>query len=168
MKNDIRFLVGVCFAGGLMTAQQQAVGADFGPYFKAEAGYSKARNAQYRDDAPTNPNCVLQSGGGNCFGVLSHLGGGWNLGAGLGYKFPGGFRADVTYNHRAGFNLKGRDPAGTDFDPDVKSDAVMLNGTFDLPFTLGPLKPFVGGGIGRSRNDMKPLNWFDVTDRGTL
>lgn len=140
---------------------QQGLCADFGPYFKAEGGLSQARDAKFRDDAPNSPDCVLQSGGGACNGVLNHLGGGWNFGAGIGYKFPGGFRVDVTYNHRAGYDLRGSDPAGTDFDPNVKSDAVMLNGTFDLPIKLGPLKPFIGGGIGRSRNDMKPLKWND-------
>jgi len=45
----------------------------------------------------------------------------------------------------------------------------MLNGTFDLPVVLGSIRPFVGGGIGWSRNEMKPLNWNDPTCcRGTL
>jgi len=160
MKDVTRLLVGSCVAGGVLSVQQ-AEGADFGPYVKAEAGYSKARSANFRDDSPNSPNCVLQANSGPCSGELNHLGSGWNLGVGVGYKFPGGFRAGVSYNRRAGYDLKGSDPAGTDFDPEVKSNAVMLNGAFDLPINLGPVKPFVGAGIGRSRNEMKPLKWND-------
>jgi len=161
MKLGKLSLTGTGLALGLFFAHQ-GLGADFGPFFKAEVGFSKARNAGMQDDAPNSPDCVMQPAvGAVCTGALDHLGSGWNFGVGVGYKFPGGFRVDIGYNHRAGYNLKGRDEAGTDFDPEVKSDAVMLNGTFDLPFALGPLKPFVGGGIGRSRNDMKPLKWND-------
>ncbi len=162
-------IASACTAGGLLFAQA-AISADLGPFFKAEAGFSKARNANFRDDQPNSPNCVMQPAvGAVCTGALNHLGSGWNFGVGVGYKFPGGFRADISYNHRAGYNLKGRDEAGTDFDPNVKSDAVMLNGALNMPFKLGSVQPFIGAGIGRSRNDMKPLNWNDPgCCRGTL
>jgi opacity protein-like surface antigen len=156
-------LVVVLLLGGWFHALQ-AVGADGRPYVRFEAGMSQPEKARFRDNDPNSPNCFLiaaSTTGNRCDGTLNHLGTGWTLGAGLGYQFTDRFRVDVSYNHRAGYKLKGTDPAGTDFDPDVKSRASMVNGTYNLPMVMGSIKPFIGGGIGRSRNEMKPLNWND-------
>jgi opacity protein-like surface antigen len=139
----------------------QSGGSGLGPYVRAEAGFSKAVNPHFRDDNPHSPNCFLLAVSGPCTGELDKLGNGRTLGIGVGYRFPGGIRADVTYNRRSGFELKGWDPAGTYFDPPVKTDTLMFSGTFDLPVKLGSFKPYVGLGIGRTKNDMKPINWFD-------
>lgn len=159
MKPLRLLVIGAWLASGWAQAQKLAPGE--GPYLKAEGGYSKARDASFREDNPNSPDCFLFVTGTTCGGTLDHLGSGWMLGIGVGYRFPGGIRADITYSHRDGYNLKGFDPAGTYYDPDVKSDAVMLNGTFDLPVVMGSIRPFIGAGVGRSRNDMKPLNWND-------
>lgn len=147
--------------GGWANAQAASFADDAGPYVRAEAGYSKARDAQFRDNDPNSPDCFLVATVACNGGVLNHLGSGFNFGVGIGYRFPGGLRADISFNHRGGYDLKGRDPAGTDFDPPVKSDSVMVNGTFDLPVIAGTIRPFIGAGIGRSRNEMKPLKWND-------
>lgn len=159
--------VALFFAGPLYAQSSSSSGV--GPFVRAEAGFSKAMNPHLRDDDPSSPNCFLIAlVGPTCTGELDKLGKGATIGVGVGYRFAGGIRADVSYNRRSGFELKGRDPAGTDFDPPVKSDTVMLNGTFDIPVKLGPVKPYVGLGIGRTKNDMKPINWFDAGTSGTL
>jgi opacity protein-like surface antigen len=155
-------LVGALLVGG-WTLAQPASAADTGPYVRLEGGFSQANNAQFRDNEPNSPDCFLMASGASprCNGELNHLGSGWTLGGGIGYRFSGGIRVDLSYNHRAGYKLKGSDPAGTDFDPDVKSDTSMINGTYDLPLLMGSVKPFIGAGIGRSRNEMKSLKWND-------
>jgi opacity protein-like surface antigen len=160
-------LIGGVLAATAAQAQNPAAGQ--GPFIRAEAGISLPRDAKFREDNPNSPDCFLFVTGTTCGGTLDHLGGGWTGGIGVGYRFAGGIRADVSYHRHGGYNLKGWDPAGTYYDPDVKSDAVMVNGTFDLPVVMGSIRPFIGGGIGRSRNEMKPLNWNDPgCCRGTL
>ena len=158
----IRYLTAIVaslLAGPLYAQSSSSTGT--GPFVRAEAGFTKAVNPHFRDDDPFSTNCFLLAVSGPCNGELNKLGSGRTFGFGVGYKFPGGIRADVSYNRRSGFNLQGWDPAGTFFDPPVKTDTVMLNGTFDIPVKLGPVKPYVGLGIGRTKNDMKPINWFD-------
>lgn len=135
-----------------------------GAYVKLDTGWSWAKNAGMRDDDPSSPNCVLQPATGSvCNGTLNTLGSSFIIGAGVGYKLPLGFRVDLTYNNRSGYNLKGSDPAGTDFDPRVKSNAILFNGYYDIPVTIaGRVKPFVGGGIGWTKNKMDHLMWNDT------
>ena len=133
-----------------------------GPYARAEVGYSKPRDAELRDDNPNSAECVMQTATAPpCAGTLNNLGHGWAFGVGIGYRLTEAFRADLTYNRRTGFSLSGADSAGTGFDPDVKSDTVLLNGYYDLPVTMKSVRPYIGGGIGRSRNEMDPIRWND-------
>jgi opacity protein-like surface antigen len=162
MRNQVFAAVATLLLTGPLYAQSSP-SSKVGPFIRAEAGFSKAVNPHLRDDDPSSANCFLISATfvPPCTGELDKLGKGKTLGVGVGYRFPGGIRADVSYNRRSGLNLQGADPAGTFFDPPVKSDTVMLNGTFDIPVKLGPVSPYVGFGIGRTKNDMKPINWFD-------
>ena len=153
----------------LMAGPTYAQSSKVGPFVRAEAGFSKAVNPHFRDDNPSSPNCfLLPASGTTCTGELDKLGNGTTVGVGVGYRFPGGIRADVSYNRRSGLNLSGVDPAGSSFDPPVKTDTVMFNGTFDIPVKLGPVSPYIGLGIGRTKNDMKPINWADGASSGTL
>lgn len=164
-------LAGLAIAGSGLAQSSDAL--KVGPYVRAEAGLAKAANPNFRDDNPFAANCFLLSVSATppCTGTLDKLGTGWTAGVGIGYQFGGGFRAGVSYNHRAGLELKGRDPAGTDFDPPVKTDTLMFTGNLNLPVKLGPISPHIGLGLGRSKNKMDPINWLDVgppVSRGTL
>lgn len=140
-----------------------------GPYVSVQAGWSFARQAEFRDDTAVSPTCFLAVNyPGVCGGQLDGLGSSFILGAGVGYRFANGFRADVTYTRRGGYSLSGSDPEGTVFDPDVTSDAVMINGYYDLPIVWQRFRPYVGGGIGRSRNSLDPINWRDPTSSGQI
>jgi len=132
-------------------------------YFQLNTGWSWAQNAQVKDTDTTYTTCVLQQGGTlPCNGTLDHLGSSWIIGAGVGYRLPHGFRVDLTYNNRNGYDLSGSDPAGTTFDPKTTANTVMFNGYYDLPFMIADrLRPYVGGGIGRSRNKVNNINWND-------
>ena len=54
---------------------------------------------------------------------------------------------------------------GDKFDPNTTANTVMLNGYYDIPYTIaGRITPYVGGGIGRSKNKVNNLNWRDLGD----
>jgi opacity protein-like surface antigen len=141
-----------------------------GAYVKLDTGWSWARNAGMKDDEPASPDCVLQPASGTvCNGTLNTLGSSFIIGAGVGYRFPSGFRVDLTYHNRSGYDLKGSDPAGTDFDPKVNSNSVLVNGYYDIPVKIaGRVQPFVGGGIGWVKNKMDNLKWTDPGFAGGL
>lgn len=140
-----------------------------GPYVRADIGWSWARNADFTDDAPVSPTCFIAVNyPGVCGASLNSLGSSAVFGIGAGYRFGNGFRADVTLEYRGGYNLSGADPEGTYFDPQVTSKGALINGYYDLPVAWGPFRPYVGGGIGYSKNKMDPINWYDATSTGTL
>jgi opacity protein-like surface antigen len=135
-----------------------------GAYVRLDTGWSWARNAGMTDDDPASPNCVLQPATGTvCNGTLNTLGSSAILGVGVGYRLPMGLRVDLSYGNRSGYNLKGDDPAGTTFDPKVASNTILFNGYYDIPYTIaGRVRPFVGGGIGWTKNKMDHLKWNDA------
>ena len=91
---------------------------------------------------------------GDVDGVLPvDYGLGFGLGGVLGYDF-GNFRVDgeLAFRHniaeRMGpFSLETADLFGSSPDSTTSVSSFMINGYFDLP-TGGPLKPFIGGGVG--------------------
>jgi len=158
-----RVVLALACAAALVAALE----AEAQVYFQLNTGWSWAQNPQVKDTNTTHQTCVLTSAStvpnAPCDGTLTHMGSSFIIGAGVGYKLPLGFRVDVTYNNRSGYDLSGSDPAGTTFDPKTTANTVMLNGYYDLPFKLadGKVTPYVGGGIGRSRNKVNNINWSD-------
>jgi opacity protein-like surface antigen len=137
-----------------------------GPYVGVQVGYSRARDANFREDNSADPNCFLFVTGVSCGGTLNHLGSSPVVGVSVGYRINPMFRLDLGYQRRSGFNLSGSDPAGTDFDPKVSSDSFMVSGFVDLPYRFdlaGGAQPYAGLAVGRSKNSMDSLNWNDRT-----
>lgn len=161
----------IVLAAGVLAALLGAADAAAQVYVKLDSGWSFGQNPKFKDDDPVSPECFILTTGspGNCGGALDKIGSSFIAGVGVGYRFPGGIRADLTYGNRSGYKLKGRDAAGTDFDPQVTANSIMANGYYDLPVAIGNrVKPFVGGGIGRSRNEMDPITWRDPSFTGQL
>ncbi len=149
-------------------AQEPARSSLSGVYLQLDTGWSWAGNAGVTNanPQPAGANCLLQAfttpPAHICAGTLDQLGSSFILGGGVGYRLPMGFRVDVTYNNRSGYDLKGVGPNGVSFDPKVAANTVMLNGYYDLPVTLGEgVKPYVGGGIGRTKNKVNNINYSE-------
>lgn len=140
-----------------------------GPYVRVEIAHSKSRSADFRDDKAVSPDCFIAVNyPGVCGASLDRMGSGQALSVGVGYRFGNGFRADVTYGRRKGYELRGYDPEGTYFDPPITSDSLLAGLYYDFPVMLGIVRPFVGGGVGKSRNEMDPILWYDTTSSGKL
>ncbi len=139
-------------------------------YLQLDTGWSWAQNAGMTNDPSTqSPTCLLQApnpGTGHpCVGSLDQLGSSFVIGGGVGYRLPLGFRVDVTYTNRNGYNLSGSDSNGTTFDPKTTATTVMANGYYDLPVKLAGerVQPYVGGGVGRTRSKVNDIGW-SITD----
>jgi opacity protein-like surface antigen len=165
-----RFALPLAAVAALGAAEDAA--AQF--YIQLDTGWSWAQNAKMTDTQPSSPDCLLQGGGspsagGNiCTGTLNHLGSSFIIGGGVGYKLPMGFRVDITYTSRSGYNLSGSDPAGTNFDPKTTASTGMANVYYDLPFKIAErVTPYIGGGIGRTKNKVNNINWNDPAFPGS-
>jgi len=135
-----------------------------GPYLGAQIGFSRARNAGFQEDNPAAANCFLIVTGTTCGGTLDSAGSSAAFGLSAGYRISPMFRADISYQRRGGYNLSGWDPAGTYFDPPITSDAMIVTGFFDFPHRIGGwFQPYIGLGVGASRNKMDALKWNDPT-----
>ena len=133
-----------------------------GFYIQIDTGGSWAKGADMTN-AQRSPNCLLQTPSPHdCAGSLNHLGSSFIIGGGVGYRFPLGFRADVTYSNRSGYDLQGTSPNDVNFDPKTTANTVMVNGYYSIPYTIADrVTPYVGGGIGRSKNKVNNINWSD-------
>src|SRR5688500_15112704 len=144
MKKILAIVVTVAAFGGWVDAQAAWPGTGF--YARGEVGPSWGRDSGFRDDDPNSPDCFLLNAVAvpRCNGTMDDLGSGWGLGVGAGYRFSSNIRGEITFTHRGGFDLKGLDPAGTFFDARLKSNAIMVNGIYELPVAMGSVRPFVG------------------------
>jgi len=162
-------LAGLLMAG--LPASEALAGPPIssGPYVRAELGYSAARSANFRDDRAVSADCFIAvSYPGVCGASLDALGSSGLATVAIGYRLAPGIRGEISYGYRNGYSLHGYDPEGTYFDPPVKSKTLLFSAFFDLPVTFDRVHPYVGIGIGRSRNTMDHLKWDDGTDSGVL
>lgn len=137
---------------------------------RIESGWSMGRSPRFRDNNSKSPDCFILTSGapGDCGGSFDQIGTSGIIGIGVGYGLGNGKRVDIGYSRRSGFELLGSDPAGSSFDPAVTTDTIMMSGAFELPVKWGSMRPYVGAGIGVSRNEMGALKWKDGNDSGTL
>jgi OOP family OmpA-OmpF porin len=88
------------------------------------------------------------------------------FGAGIGYRISPLFRADVTVDDIPSLHATGAAgsgiSAGTSMSADIHSLVGLANGYLDLnalaPNLLGPIQPFIDGGVGVAHNEMSPMS----------
>jgi opacity protein-like surface antigen len=156
MKRTTRIAAFLCLAaGGFAASPAQAQ-----MYWRIDAGWSEAANrADFKDNDFNNsgniwtgPSTAPQPG------TVSKIHGSLIVGAGVGYRFAGGLRGDVTFAYRPLYALDGV-VNDSDFDilyrADIESTTLMVNGYYD--FTAGRVRPYIGAGIGWARNETETL-----------
>ena len=163
----VTFRIGACCSLLALAAATPAQ-AEGNRYVRIDSGWSFARPAGFGDDSLAMATCMMNTSSGGCGEKLNHLGSSFVIGVGIGMRVAPDWRVDLSVQRRAGFDLKGSDSAGTDFDPPVTSDAVILSGFYDLPVEWGKFKPFVGLAAGYTRNKLDPIQWRDGAYSGAL
>lgn len=129
---------------GVTAAQAEPAGL----YLRGEAGWSWAHSNDFSDRQGQYANgCVICNSPGP-----SGLGSSALLGAGVGYRLTDLFRVEAMVDYRGWYKLDGTDGQGTQYRADASSLAGMLNGYVDLPWNLGPVKPYLGAGLGVAHN----------------
>jgi len=81
----------------------------------------------------------------------------WTLGGGIGLYLTRNVRADITYDHRfnadvTGFNRDGNSTFPGKYHFGLKSDVVLANVYYDFIGIHDHFKPYVGVGLGVTRN----------------
>lgn len=131
-----------------------------GWYGRVDLGWEAGADATFRDwnCAGTDPAAVP------LYGCLARADGGYGsspaLSGGIGYRIDEHFRVDLTLGWRPQFRFSGDAnfpvTGGQAVRGDVSTLTGMVTGYLDLapllPVDLGPFEPFVGAGIGVSRN----------------
>lgn len=146
------------------------------PYVRALIGYDWSRDATFKDVdcASTNPPAYFGCGpgvGGLSLGARGDFGSSALYEVGLGLELTPYFRIEAAADYRPGFAFEGNANfrnAGNDqpASGDVTQSSLMGFAYFE-PFTaLGMdwrLKPFIGGGVGVSRNEVGGM-MYDFPD----
>lgn len=141
---------------------------DFGGwYLRGDIGFSNQQvkrldNALYYTPGTTVKNTGLGFDSAGIFGL------------GAGYRFNNWFRADVTGEYRGNANFHGADivsfngvPTGTNTYTGSKSEWLVLANVYADLGTWWCITPFVGVGIGGSRNTISGFTDTGVQDQST-
>lgn len=126
-----------------------------GWYLRGDIGMTNQQVDEMTSPAFTPAVSVLQKGFDS--GVLAGLG--------IGYQFNNWFRIDGTGEYRGGTTFRGLDtygPASNDYFGTKSEWLFLANAYIDLG-TWWCLTPFVGAGIGYSRNTIS--NWRDINNQ---
>lgn len=136
-----------------------------GWYGRIDAGWERAGDAAFRDwnCGGTDPAAVP------LYGCLARADGGLGaspvLAGGIGYRVSALARVDLTLGWRPGFRFDGQANFPVTGDQSVTGGVSTLTGLVSgyldlaplIAADLGPFRPFVGGGIGISRNRADPM-----------
>ena len=156
----MRFTYFAILAGLAAAAIGPAAAEPSGWYGRIDLGWETGTSARFQDwnCGGSDPAAVP------LYGCLARANGEFGpsvaLGGGIGYRIDERFRVDLTLGWRPQFRFEGQAnfpvQGGQPVDGDVSTLTGMVNGYLDLapllPVDLGPFQPFVGAGIGVSRN----------------
>jgi opacity protein-like surface antigen len=151
--------------GGAFSAPARAQGMSGGAlppspvYGRLGIGYSMSTGTDLKDNDP-NAGAICGDAACSTPGKLKDVGGGFALQAGIGSQYRENLRGDLTFEYRRYVNDK-TDAAvpATTFKLDVGALTFLANGYYD--FSVGGVKPYVGAGIGFSRNRMGSTSFDD-------
>ena len=142
--------VTICFCLVLLLSSIVVIAAD-GPYVSGNIGASWLSNADFDGSVP-----------GIRFSSEVEFDTGIHLGAAFGYDF-GEFRVEGEFGYQShefeemtDFELNGIPRSDVDADGDIDAFIFLINGFYDID-TGTKLTPYLGGGIGFARLEIKDL-----------
>jgi opacity protein-like surface antigen len=153
-------VIGFLAAMGLSTIVAMAAAAQ--QYARGDIGWSMARDAGITENQLAHNGAPMICGDPTCAapGKMDELSSTYLVGLGIGTRVAPQFRIDLTYTFRGLYDLNHTDqrtPNPQSFRAQVQSHVAMANAYYDVPFKLGPVAPFVGGGIGYALNKTDEL-----------
>ena len=151
-------LIQLAVAGALAAGSGLAQAQSSNLYFRVDTGYSWAQDAQLKDKtfATTPFICADPACAGPA--ALDNISSSWIAGLGIGYRLHELFRTDLTFGWRGGYKLAAFDGRPFLYNADVSTYNLLLNGYVDVPVGVSWFKPYVGGGLGMARNQIKDIS----------
>jgi opacity protein-like surface antigen len=123
-------------------------------YWRIDVGWSRANdNAHFKDNNFDQAGVIWASPSAEP-GVLNNIDDSPVIGAGVGYRFTGSLRGDVTLAYRGFYSLSDSTFEAT-YTANLTSTTLMVNGYYD--FTAGGVRPYIGAGVGWARNETDRL-----------
>jgi opacity protein-like surface antigen len=156
--------VGLLTAAALINVADVRDGVAQG-YVRLDAGWSGAKDAELSEEN-WSIGQILSNSTGTGPATVNDIGSSYVFGVGLGYRFARGIRADIAASYRGNYELDDVDQRSASINADVRSQTVMANLYYDIPFQLGPLRPFIGAGIGIAINEVQTIKVIDVPNLG--
>jgi opacity protein-like surface antigen len=147
-----------CFAWSAGPANGQVL-APFDIYVRGEAGVAIHQNVYFNDFHTSAPDCYLCGGPATTSAGTSGI-----FGGAVGLRFNQIARADVSVDYLTPATLTGENSAMAPATLSTKFDSlvVLANGYLDFPEfprgVLGPLIPYVDGGIGVARDALGTIS----------
>ncbi|MCC7276355.1 MAG: porin family protein [Alphaproteobacteria bacterium] len=152
--------LGAAILAALASIGPGAAADSAGWYGRLDVGWERATDARFRDwnCGGTDPAAIP------LYGCLARAAGDFGrsvaLAGGIGYRLSGLFRVDATLGWRPGFRFDGQADFPVAGDQSVRGDVSALTGLVTgyvdlaplVPIDLGRFRPFVGAGVGISRN----------------
>ncbi len=143
--------VAICTCLVLLLSPAAVVAADDGPYISGHIGASWLSNADFEGSVP-----------GIRFSAEVEYDTGVHLGGAFGYDF-GEFRVEGEFGYESheftkmtDLEINGIPMGDVDADGDIDAFILLLNGFYDID-TGTNLTPYVGGGIGFARLEIKDI-----------
>lgn len=132
---------------GIGTAHAQAGRT----YVRIDGGWSFGRDADLKADGTAS---------------LDDIGNSSIVAVGIGHYFSPEFRGEITLSRRSGYALNDTDPVGgNEFKADITATTVMASVYVDFA-GASSVVPYVGFGLGVSRNKMDDITWTGPTVPG--
>ena len=153
----------------LLTFPTMAVAIDLeGFYITAKGGASKPMDAGVTSFLTQSSHVPLSED--------NDLSSGTAFGFSVGKYLTDNFRLEIEALRRTGYDFKGGDVRGPDtgdVTADIQTTSLFINGFYDFqPFTMSntAITPYLGGGVGISRNKMKTTVQHDngIPDSATF
>ena len=124
-------------------------------YGRLDIGWSRANDADFKDNDFDNAGVICGDPSCSRQGTVNKIDGSPVVGAGVGYRFAGGLRGEVTLAYRPSYSLHEFVGNEATYHANITSTTLMVNGYYD--FTAGGVRPYIGAGIGWARNETEKL-----------
>jgi opacity protein-like surface antigen len=167
MKDHKLMIIRLLLSGLFLTLATMSAPAQdtSGFYVRGDLGWAFASDASIRDitidptGATSFPN-LCNGGAPNICGLqVDDIGDSGSLSLGVGYRFTDNYRMDLTGGFRPAFELDDSITTAAltedTYSAAISTTTIMLSGYYDISMSDSKVKPYIGVGLGWSRNEIE-------------